>query len=170
MQRPRSARRPPPSSTTGSAPSASLPSRHAPEKSCPGHTSSCSLEKNRHPGCREQTVWSLLRKIQSVKEHKFSLQGLKSLLTRLDKTVPSLAAKRRATIGSPGVRRTNSVMKRASVVADARRASTAAQPQDPAARRASTIAQPLEPAAVSKPEAAAWAQAENARPSISGDF
>ena len=122
------------------------------------------------PGWREQTVWLLLRKMQRKKEHKWSLQGLKSLLTRLDKTVPSLAAKRRGSINSPGFRRTNSVIKRASVVADARRASTAAQPQDPAARRASTVAQPLEPVAPSKPEAAGRAQAENARPSISGEF
>lgn len=105
-----------------------------------------------------------------MKKHKWCLQGLKSLLTRLDKTVPGLAAKRRARIGSPGIRRTNSVIKRDSVVADARRASTAAQPQDSAARRASTVAQPQDPADVNKPEAAGRAQAENARPGISGDF
>lgn len=107
------------------------------------------------------------------------MQGLKSLLGRLDRSVARMVLQRRDSVAPPDVRRTSS-MKRSSVMGDPKRASISTQ--DPAAvsnlvkrstvmgdtRRASTLAQ--EPAAVSKPGATGGAQIENARPSMIGTF
>ena len=83
---------------------------------------------------------------------RWFLQGLKSLLERLEKTVPLMAAQRRKSILPAAVRRSSS-MKRSSVVGEPRRASNM---------------QPAAPAAVSRPETSGSIQAENSRPSMTG--
>lgn len=86
------------------------------------------------------------------KMHLCFLQGLKSLLERLERAVPPMAAQRRNSISPAAIRRCSSV-KRSLVIGEPRRASSM---------------QPAAPAAVSRPETSAKTQAGNSRPGMTG--